>query len=214
MKFTDACIFPYPNGDTSIRRMALEARALGFDSVVAVDTPSCEIPGMKVFSGTLIREAPVKDVISRARRDRSGGAVISVQAGDNGFNRAVIGIRSIHILRGIHAAEKNAFDHVAAKMAADNHVAVDLDLSSLVSSRGAARQRAIQRFRDVLVLEQRFEFPVTVSSHARSYLEMRGVREVAGLCSLIGMDADGVAKALAAVDRLMTPEDPPVKVIV
>ena len=38
MKITDAAVFPYPCGDTSVRRLALEARSLGFDSLVAADT--------------------------------------------------------------------------------------------------------------------------------------------------------------------------------
>ena len=63
-------------------------------------------------------------------------------------------------------------------------------------ARGIARQRAIHRYRDILVLEQRFEFPVTLSSYARSYLDLRAVREITGLCSLIGMDISGVEKAL------------------
>ena len=80
-------------------------------------------------------------------------------------------------------------------------------------ARGVARQRAIHRYRDILVLEQRFEFPVTLSSHARSVLEMRAVREIAGLCSLIGMDMSDVEKAFSGVDTVTTPPDPAVRVI-
>ena len=80
--------------------------------------------------------------------------MVSVSARDNGFNRAVIGLKGVHILRGIHAADKTAFDHVTAKMAADNNVAVDIDLSVLIAARGIARQRAIHRYRDILILEQ------------------------------------------------------------
>ena len=45
MKITDACVYPYPCGDSSVRRMALEAKALGFDRLVANDTPSGEVYG-------------------------------------------------------------------------------------------------------------------------------------------------------------------------
>ena len=120
----------------------------------------------------------------------------------------MIGLKGVHILRGIQAADKTAFDHVTAKMAADNNVAVDIDLSVLIAARGVARQRAIHRYRDVLIFERRFEFPVTLSSHARSYLDLRAVREITGLCSLIGMDISGVEKALDAVGRVTTPPAP------
>jgi ribonuclease P/MRP protein subunit RPP1 len=213
MKITDACVYPYPSGDSSVRRMALEAKALGFDRLVAADTPSGVFYGIEIYSGILIRDTAIRDLTNRIKRERNNKAVVSVQAGDNGFNRSVINLKGVHILRGLHSADKNAFDHVAAKMASDNRVAIDLDLSPLISGRGFTRQRAMHRYRDILVLERRFEFPVTLSSHARSILDMRAVREIAGLCSLLGMDIPDVEKAFFGVDIITTPPNPAVRVI-
>jgi len=196
-----------------VRRMALEAKALGFDRLVAADTPSGEFYGIEIYSGILIRDAAVRDLMSHIKRERNNEAVVSVQAGDNGFNRSVINLKGVHILRGLHSADKNAFDHVAAKMAADNRVAIDLDLSPVISGRGFTRQRAMHRYRDILVLERRYEFPITISSHARSILDMRAVREISGLCSLVGMDTPDVEKAFFGVDIITTSPDPAVKVI-
>jgi ribonuclease P/MRP protein subunit RPP1 len=213
MKITDAAVFPYPCGDTSVRRLALEAKTLGFDSLVAMDTPAGSFDGIEIISGILVQDAPMRDVIARVRRAKDAGTVVSVIARDNGYNRAAIGLKGVHILRGIQAADRMAFDHVTAKMAADNNVAIDIDLSVLIAARGVARQRAIHRYRDVLVLERRFEFPLSLSSHARSYLDLRAVREITGLCSLIGMDISGVEKALDTVGRLTTLPVPAVRVI-
>lgn len=213
MKITDAAVYPFPLGDTSVRRLALEAAALGFDSIVAVDTPSGTYAGITVRSGLMLRDIPVKDVISAVKRVKDSGKVVSVNAANNSFNRAVIGIKGVHILRGIQAADKLAFDHVAAKMAADNRVAVDIDLSPIIHGRSVTRQRAIHRYMDILVLEQRFEFPITLSTHARSFLEMRNVRDVAGICSLIGMDVPDVERALAGVGTVLTPQKQAVMVI-
>ena len=213
MKITDAAVYPYPLGDASIRRLALEAAALGFDSIIAADTPSGTYAGVEVHSGLMIRDVPVKDVISAVKRAKDSGRVISVHAANNNFNRAVIGIKGMHILRGIQSADKTAFDHVAAKMAADNRVAVDIDLSSLIAGRSVSRQRAIPRYMDIMVLEQRFEFPVTLSTHARSLLDMRHVRDIAGLCSLISMDVPDVERALAGVGTVLTPPRQAVTVI-
>ena len=207
MKITDAAVFPYPAGDSSVRRLALEAKSLGFDSLVAVDTPSCLYDGIEILTGIQIQDAAMKDVIAKVKRIRDTGAVISVNARDNGFNRAVITLRGIHILRGIHSADKMAFDHVTAKMAADNRVAIDIDLSVLLLARGITRQRAI------LTLERRFEFPLTLSSSARSVLDMRAVREMSGLCSLLGMDTPDVEKALGGIGTVTAPLKPSVRVI-
>ncbi len=213
MKITDAAVCPYPNGDSSVRRLALEAAALGFDSLVAIDTPAAMHGEVEVLSGLFIRNAGMKDVIALVKRAKESGTVISVRAGDAGFNRAAVSLRGVHILRGVHAADKNAFDHVTAKMAADNRVAVDIDLSVIIAGRGIARQRAIQRYRDVLVLERRFGFPLTVSTYARSVLELRAVREISGLGTLLGMDVPDVERALAGVGTVTTPQVPAVKVV-
>lgn len=213
MKITDSCICPYPLGDSSVRRMALAARDFGFDSIVAIDSPPGEYAGIEVLSGTLIRERATKDVINRVKRARESKNVIMVLAGDNGFNRAVISLKGVHVLSGIQLADKKAFDHVTAKMAAESHVAVDLDLSPLIAGRGIVRQRAIHRYRDILMFAGRFGFPVTISSHARSVLEMRAVREISGICSLIGMDIADVEIALAGIETVTTGENPAVRVI-
>jgi ribonuclease P/MRP protein subunit RPP1 len=213
MKITDACVYPYPCGDSSVRRMALEARSLGFDRLVAAGISSGEYYGIEISNGVLIRDTMMKDLISRVRQERNSNAVVSVQAGDNGFNRSVTGVKGVHILRGIQSADKTAFDHVTAKMAADNCIAVDIDLSPLISGRGVIRQRAMHRYRDILVLERRFEFPITLSSHARSILEMRAVREISGLCSLLDMDAPDVEKAFTGVDTVTCSPNPAVKVL-
>ena len=213
MKITDAAVFPYPCGDTSVRRFAREAGSLGFDSLVAMDTPAGSFDGVEILSGILVQDAPMRDVIARVKRAKDYGAVILVSARDNGFNRAAISLKGVHILRGIQAADKNAFDHVTAKMAADNNVAIDIDLSFLIGARGVVRQRAIHRYRDLLTFERRFEFPVSLSSHARSYLDLRAVREITGLCSLVGMDTPDVEKALDAVGRVTAPPASAVRVV-
>lgn len=214
MKITDAGVCPYPNGDSSVRRLALEAAALGFDSLVVIDTPVNATYGeVEVRAGLFIRNAGMKDVIAQVKRVKDPGTVVSVKAGDAGFNRAAVTLRGVHIIRGIHAADKNAFDHVTAKMAAENRVAIDIDLSVLIAGRGIARQRAIQRYRDVLVLRNRFEFPLTFSTYARSVLELRAVREISGLASLLGMDLSDVEQALAGVATVTAPSRPSVRVI-
>ena len=203
MKITDACVFPYPVGDSSVRRLALEARSLGYDSIVAADTPAATICGVGIVPGVILCGIPAKDVQGRAKKSRGTGTLLSVRVGDNGFNRAVAGTSGVHILRGIATADKLAFDHVAAKIAADNSTALDIDLSPLIFGRGHLRQKAIHRYLDVMVLHRRFEFPLTISSSACSVLGLRAVREAAGLCSLIGMDESDVQEGFAGVSRVI-----------
>jgi len=213
MKITDACVYPHPNGVSSVRRLAIEAAALGFDSIVAAETPACTFGDVTVLSGLMIVAQSAKEVTTQVKRGKGPGVIVSVQARDNGFNRAVCGMRGVHILRDIHMADKYAFDHVAAKIAADNGTAIDLDLSPLISGRGHARQKAIHRYLDILILHRRFEFPLTISSGARSVLGMRTVRDISGLCSILGMDEKDVEQALRGVAQITAPKETAVRVI-
>ena len=61
--------------------------------------------------------------------------ILIVNAGDNGFNRAVLQVRGVHILRHLHKTEKNSFDHITARMAAERGVAVDLDVRPIAMAR-------------------------------------------------------------------------------
>ena len=213
MKITDACVFPFPAGDSSVRRFALEARSLGYDSIVAVETTAATICGVDIIPGVILGGIPVKDVQGRAKKSWGTGTVLSVQVGDNGFNRAVAGTSGVHILRGIATADKLAFDHVAAKIAADNSTALDIDLSPLIFGRGHLRQKAIHRYLDLMVLHRRFEFPLTISSSACSVLGLRAVREAAGLCSLFGMDESDVQEGFAGVSRVIGSNKETVRVV-
>lgn len=208
MMYTDACVFPYPAGDSSVRRMALEARGLGYDSLVAMDAQPGEYYGIAVHGGAAVQGVPAHEAIARAKRLAREGKVVFVQAGDNGFNRAVLGARGVHVLTGLHAADRHAFDHVAAKTAADTGVAVDISLEPVIRQRGIPRQKALDRYLDILALSRRFHFSLVLSTHSRSVLEMRPVREIAGIASLFGLAPDEAAQALAAPGQLLRPDEP------
>lgn len=67
---------------------------------------------------------------------------------------------------------------------------------------------ALQRYADVLLLQRRYGFPLTISSDAHSILEQRSVREIRGLCALFGMTGSEVSEALSSVGRIIEPKAP------
>jgi ribonuclease P/MRP protein subunit RPP1 len=205
---TDATVFPSPLGNTSIRRMVLETREMGFDSIVAIGQQGWEHDGFSVIGGTIVREPQVKAVINAARVNSAAKGLLVVNAGNNGFNRAIIQVKGVHVIRHLHKTEKNSFDHIIARMSAENHVAIDIDLRPLVMSRGIWRQKTIQRYKDIIGLCERFEFPLTLSSNARSVVELKSVREMVGLASLVGIAEPDARKALAVITSLISPSGP------
>jgi ribonuclease P/MRP protein subunit RPP1 len=182
--------------------MAVEAREMGLDSLAAVDAPAGEIHGVRVFSAVVIREQTMKGVIAALRGAAKGRDLVLVDAGDQAFNRAVISLRGVDVLRQVHRAPQGAFTHVTARMAADHGVAPEFDLQPLVHLRGWPRQRVLQSHIRLLRLQRKYGFPCTVATNARSILDLRSPRELAALSRLFGMGEEETLRALAVPGEL------------
>jgi len=206
MQCTDACVFPYPAGDSSLRRMALCARELGFDSIVAAGSGSGQVLGIEVIGMAMAGGVQEGTVQGETRVTGGEERTIAVaSAGTYTTNRALLRSGKVLILRGIADTPRNSFDHILSRMAAERGVALDIDLSLLVSERGMTRQRAIQRYADIVRFSGKFGFPLTLSSGARSILEMRSPREMAVLGRLCGLGKEEAEDALRTVSRLLSP---------
>ena len=210
MKITDACIFPYPDGDSTVSRMAIEAGELGFDSLVAIGDAghrfSCAV---EILQGAIITARSIKEVLRDLRDPAVRRAdLVCVDAGDLSFNRALASTKDVNVISKIHATRQNAFDHVAARTAAERGVAVEISIAPLIHLRGMKRQQALNRYADILALHRRYGFMLTISSAASSILDQRSVREIRGLCGLFGMTGAEVNEALSSVGRMIEPSGP------
>jgi len=205
---TDACIHPYPAGNSSARRMALEAGEMGFSAVVIPGAVPGEYHGVRIIPAMIVSETDVRKVAGQIRKRGNGETLVLVDAGDNGFNRAVLTQKGVHGIRRIHRTPKNAFDHVSARLAEENGIAVDIDLSPLIQEKGVLRQKVLYRYNDLMRLHSRYRFPLTLSSNAYSVLDLRSPQEIRLLCTLFGMDKEDAGRALQTVWSLLSPAEP------
>jgi ribonuclease P/MRP protein subunit RPP1 len=208
MNCTDACVHPYPKGDSSVCRLALEAKELGFDTIVSSGDCCTNIAGIRILQAAIISEGSVKDVIKQVKAHKNSADFIIVRAGNVRFNRAILTYPGIHILRGVHKIPKNAFDHVSARYAAERGVAVDINLYPLINTRGIVRQKTIRCYIDILRLQRRYNFLLTLSSGAKSVLDLRSVRDFINLCDLFGMEEVEVRQSLQTAGILLTRRGP------
>lgn len=207
MHCTDICTCSYPAGDSSLTRMAMEAGALGFDTIVLPMERPVVIGNVSVLPTRVIETRHVREVIKdlgRAKQDQ----VVIVMAGDASFIRGVVPLRGVHLLAGVENQRKNAFDHVSARLAAEKNVGVTIDLYSLLHLQGLQRQRVLQRYADLLTLHRRYGFPFVIGSFARSILDQRSVREMTLLCALFGMEKEEVLRGLSSLPGVLHPLQP------
>lgn len=202
---TDACIHPFPVGTASVRRMAMEAGALGFGGIVVPGEVAGGYHGVRIIPAVIIRETDLRRVIGQIRRQANSGNLIFVDAGDNGFNRAVLAHKGLNAIRCLHQIPKNGFDHISARLAYENGIAVEIDLYPLIHEKGIARQRVLNRYNDLMRLHSRYQFPLILSSNACSVLDLRSPDEIRLLCTLFGMKKDDTNRALQTVSTLLSP---------
>jgi ribonuclease P/MRP protein subunit RPP1 len=208
MMDTDACIHPYPAGNSSVRRMAIEAGELGFGGIVIPGAEQGEYYGVRIIPAIIISETDIRKVTGQIRKRGNGGSLVLVDAGDNGFNRALLTLKGVHGVRQLHRTPRNAFDHVCARLAGENGIAVDFDLSPLIQEKGVIRQKILSRYNDLMRLHSRYFFPLTVSSNASSILDLRSPDEIRLICTLFGMDKEETSRALQTVGTLLSPPGP------
>jgi ribonuclease P/MRP protein subunit RPP1 len=203
MKFTDSCIHPYPSGDSSLRRMALEAEELGFDSCVIVNNSHHLGVDINLLKGYVITGTSLKDVVTSSRRIPKWSDLVYINARDSSFNRAVLSLNGIHVLRNIGKEPNHTVDHLTARLAAEHCIALDIDLHPIIHSRNEMRQQVLQHYEDLIQLHRSFNFPLTISTNAHSILDQRSIREVILLCSLFGMERHEVYSALATPGNIL-----------
>ena len=219
MTVSDACVFAYPLGSSSLRRMALEAKYLGFSRLVCSNADfKAAIPkefagrtvfsvyGVEIVRGAVIKAENFRDFQNQVKKYESV-PIVAVNAGENAFNRSVLSSGRINILKGMDNAPKNAFDDVCAVNALEKSVAVDIDLTPIIGKRGIARQKALAAYADILKFHRKYGFMLTISSGARTYTRLRGVREISNLCSLFGMTDEETIAALNSVSALLNPQN-------
>lgn len=200
MTVTDAFIHPFPEGDSTLQRMAMAARECGFDTLIATSHPSCEMHGVRILEGVIVFEGTMKAVTTAIRQKKR--AIIGVAAGDATFNRSLLKTRGVHLICDLHRSQRNAFDQVAAKLAAENRTAVHLDISQIIACRGHSRQKVLTRYRELLILQRKYGFSFAIGSGARSILGQRNVREIVLLTALFGMTEEETIRALGTIPDL------------
>jgi len=214
-----------PTTPTTPTRMALTAERVGYDAVVlrnhtgADEYPSFDAPDdppVPVHDGVEVRAEDVEEMHEGVRRaERGEAAVIAVHGGDETINRAAVeaGVNLLaHPNKG--RGRGRSFDHVLAREAAENGVAVELSLAPALRSSGGERIKAIRDLRTTLKLLRKYNTPFVVSADPYNHLQVRAPRELRALAHLVGVEDDEFERATDETPaRLLEDDDAPVEVL-
>jgi len=205
MQYIDGCILLFQSGTCSVSRAESELKELGYTGMVAcgVRPKNSSSSDFKIIPARYIKGSNFKNLQKEIQNPVEKDLYCMVQSGENGLNRSLLSLPGIHTLCDLHNAPKNAFDRFCAHLAAERNIALDIRVKPLWELRGVPRQRVIRVYEELLLLQNRYEFPLTISSGAQTLFDLRSSRAVNALLTEIGMDNDLINRSFASLPGLL-----------
>ncbi|MDO5823440.1 ribonuclease P protein component 3 [Methanobrevibacter sp.] len=149
------------------------------------------------FDYTLeINSSNVNEIRKYANRFRDKSSCISVIGGDLKVNRAVLENIKIDVLsRPYFRRYDSGLNHVLAKEALKNNVAIELCFKDVLRSYLSPRSKIISNFKDIYRLYRKFDFPLILSSRAESVFDIKTTHDFAAVFKQTGLTDSEINKS-------------------
>lgn len=143
---------------------------------------------LNIHNGIYIFDNKNNNLNKISRKFKSSSDLISVHGGDIGLNRSACENLRVDVLfRPYYKRQDCGLNHVIAKEAYRNNVAIELCFVDLLRSYHHRRSKIIAHFRDIISLHRKFKFPLIISSYANSTYDLRTVRDLKTVFEFIGL---------------------------
>ncbi len=141
------------------------------------------------FDYTLeIKSNNVNDIKKITRKFRNKASCISVVGGDLKVNRAVVENIQIDVLSRPYLKRfDGGLNHVLAKEAVKNNVAIELCFKDVLRTYLSHRSKVISNFKDIYTLYRKFDFPLILSSRADSVFDLRTTHDFSAVFKQTGL---------------------------
>ncbi|MFB6166983.1 MAG: ribonuclease P protein component 3 [Candidatus Nanohaloarchaea archaeon] len=205
----------FSSGDDSVEELAERAERLGFSGIAvsdyAAELEDLEEPrssireadtGIDLHLGVKLRPGDPEELGDMLQVFREETEVVVVHGGDADVNRAATGDTRVDILSHPDMERKDSgLDHVMAKQAAENNVAIEVNIRQLLETYGKVRSHVLSHMRRNMMLCQEFGAPVLASSGATSLHHLRAPRELAAFPQVLGMEVGESFETVSDVPR-------------
>ncbi|MEM2934585.1 MAG: RNase P subunit p30 family protein [Methanocellales archaeon] len=199
--FYDLNVHALPECADSPRRLWLKAKQFGYNGIVIANHSDFyeQFPREEgILLGVEIKASIERELLSKIAAFRPKVDVLLVHASTEEINRIALGDSRVDILAHPEQA-KGGINHVLAKIASENQVALEFNLNALIHARGGMRSRLLSNLKKNFELAKKFEAPIVLTSGARSHYDLRAPREMAALAGLFGMSRAEAFQSLSQV---------------
>ena len=161
--------------------------------------------GFESVIGALISVKTPEEVQKKARSAlESGAEIILVEGGDEEINRAAAECWEVDVLchpervsgKDLMDQKFSGIDDVMARFMAERMIALEINLSWLLSCYGTARTQLMGRMKQNIMLAKKYGTPLIITSGAADSLSMRAPQDIVSLGVSLGMDAGLARKSI------------------
>lgn len=193
--YYDLNVHSAPECEDPPERLVSVAKRYGYIAIAITNHSNLwsEITGEGIISGVEIVADEISGLKKKIKNYRHRVDVLLVHGGNPKINRAAVENPDVDVL----AHPSHYLNHILAKSAAENEVAIEFNLDALIYTRGVSRVRALSAFQRNLKLARKFGVSMVLTSGARSQYDLRAPREMISLAGLFGMSEDEAVGALS-----------------
>ena len=187
-------------------QLAHDAKRLGYGGIALIQSsknynkvvPIKPQDDFSIFSGVEIYSKNPDDLRKKVQKFREHNEVLIVNGGDIKINRAACEDPRVDILAHPYKNRRDSgINHVLAKKASENNVAIELNINSIIKTRLSLRAKILSQFRQILKLQRKFKFPLIITSNAYSIYDLRTPEDITAFASCLEMTPDEIMSSLS-----------------
>ncbi|MHC1566897.1 MAG: ribonuclease P protein component 3 [Candidatus Syntropharchaeia archaeon] len=191
MNFFDFNVHSHPESKTPPDELWKTAKRYGFAGI-AITNHDFPFDGDFAYKGIEICAKNPTELYSKVKKYRKRVEVLLVHGGDEKIDRAALKNPKVDVL-----AHPGSLNHVLARFASENGVAIEFNIGEIIHKRGRGRWQALSTMRNNLKLVRKFKVSALLSSNAYSIYDLRAPREIISLSTIFGMKKEEAKKALS-----------------
>ena len=163
------------------------------------------LDGIISFDYTLeIKSTNVNEIRKFTNKFRNKASCISVIGGNLKVNRAVVENVKVDVLSRPYLRRfDSGLNHVLAKEAVKNNVAIELCFKDVLKSYLSYRSKIISNFRDVYTLYRKFDFPLVLSSRAESVFDVKTTHDFIAFFNQTGLSEEEINKSFITSSEIL-----------
>lgn len=175
------------------------------DALIFLDDLKNNLKNVITVDYTLnIKSNNPNEIRKITRKYRKNSSCISVLGGNLKINRDCLENIQVDILsRPYFKRHDSGLNHILAREAHDNNVAVELVFSDVLNSYLSRRSKIISNFKDIYQLYRKYEFPLILSSGARSVFDIKTVMDFKAFFTQTGLSEEDVDKSFRISENIL-----------